>query len=221
MAAPVLYSMTSDPLAMRARLALLYAGVRCELREVDPAALPAELLALSHRGAVPLLRLADNKVLDDSLAIMHWAAAQRPELGLWPELRVRQQAIENLVRIIDGPFAEACHRYRHAPSGGRALDYRAEAEIVLAQLEARLARVGSLVGERETLADLAVLPFIHLFAEADRTWFDISPYRQLRAWLVRYRDNPRWLRCQEPAPLWWPGAEPYYLEPGGPRRASA
>jgi glutathione S-transferase len=222
-AVPILYSNTSDPLAMRARLALLCTGIRCELREVDPARKPAQLLALSRRGALPLLQLADDKLFDDSLAIMRWAAAMRPELGLWPELRVRQQAIENLVRIIDGPFAEASHRYGHPASfpGRHALDHRAEAEIFLAQLEARLARVGSLVGEHETLADLAILPFIHQFAEVDRTWFDISPYRQLRAWLARYRDNPHWQQCQQSFPLWQPGAEPRYLEPAGSRRASA
>lgn len=212
MTAAVLYSTTSCPHSARARLALLYARVRCELRDID---------APGAGSAVPSLQLPDGTRLDASLDIMRWAAARRPELQLWPDIPVRQQSIENLVRIIDGPFAEACELYRRSPQATGRRDYRAEAEIFIAQLEARLARMAYLVGDRETLADLAILPFIHQFAEADRTWFDISPYRRLRAWLLGYRDNPFWQQALCAAPAWREGAEPVYLELPRDRRASA
>lgn len=213
----VLYSNTSCPRSARARLALLYAKIHCELREVDPAHPPTGVTA------VPLLQLPNGKLIDDSLEIMQWAISRRPELKLWPEIRVRQQSIENLVRIVDGPFAEACAAYWQALRGGQRSRYdrRADAEIVLAQLEARLARMEYLVGDVETLADLAILPFIHQFAEADRTWFDVAPYRQLRAWLARYRDNPLWQLALRQLPLWRPDAEPVYLDASATRRASA
>jgi glutathione S-transferase len=212
-AVSVLYSNTSCPHSLRARLALLYARIHCELRDVALDDLPADV------NAVPLLQLPGGKLLDDSLSIMRWACARHPELGLWPDIRVRQQAIENLVRIIDGPFAEACGHYQTAQRVVRpgSRDFRAEAEIFLAQLEARLARMEYLVGDSETLADLAALPFVHQFAEVDRTWFDISPYRCLRSWLAGYRDNPAWQQALLPAPRWRPGAEPTYLGVGGHR----
>jgi glutathione S-transferase len=166
------------------------------------------------------LQLPNGKLIDDSFAIAQWACAHRPQLDLWPDIRVRQQSIENLVRIIDGPFAAALDGYRRA-SGARqnlvegrdAQGWRFEAEIFLAQLEARLARMGYLVGDRETLADIAVLPFIQQFADLDRTWFDISPYRQLRAWLLRYRDNANWQQATRPVARWQVGAQPIYLGP--------
>jgi len=187
----------------------------CELRAIDAGDLPAGLTAL------PCLWLGDASV-NDSLAIMRWALARRPDLPLWPEIRVRQQSIENLVRIVDGPFAEACDLYRRLPLPPRAghRDYRAEAEIFLAQLEARLARMSYLVGDSETVADLAILPFIHQFAEVDRTWFDVSPYRRLRAWLAGYRDNALWRQAQQDAPRWHADAQPTYLNAPA-RRASA
>lgn len=211
-----LYSRALCPHSQRARFALLRAQVPCELREIDPAAPPAGL-------STPLLLTPAGDRLEDSVHIMRWAAAQGPELQLWPEPRVRQQSIENLLRIIDGPFAEACELYRRVPQPGPTdrRDYRAEAEIFLAQLEARLARMPYLVGDRETLADLAILPFIQRFADIDRTWFDISPYRRLRAWLLGYRDDPLWQRAQWQAPFWHEEAGPTYLQEEGARRVSA
>lgn len=223
-AVSVLYSDGTDPHSLRARLMLLVAGLHCELREVDHATLPAAV------EAVPLLQLPSGKLLDDSFAIAQWAVTHRPALELWPRVRVRQQSIENLVRIIDGPFAAALTGYRTAmarqttagagplAAGPDAVAWRFEAEIFLAQLEARLARMSYLVGDTETLADLAVLPFIHCFAAADRTWFDVAPYRQLRAWLVRYRDHAGWQQALRTVPRWQAGAQPIYLHlPGGQR----
>lgn len=220
-AVSVLYSDGSEPHSLRARLLLLAAGLHCELREVDRSDLPPAV------DGVPLLQLPSGKLLDDSFAIAQWAVTHRPALALWPQVRVRQQSIENLVRIIDGPFAAALAGYRSSRSGQRtaplaagpdAVAWRFEAEIFLAQLEARLARMPYLVGDTETLADLAVLPFIHCFAAADRTWFDVSPYRQLRAWLVRYRDHAVWQQALRAVPRWRPGAQPVYLHLADDRR---
>lgn len=161
---------------------------------------------------LPLLQLP-GRLIENSLDITHWAVSRRPELGLWPESRVRQQSIENLIATTDGPFANASERYQHASglSPRNRQQCRNEAEIFLAQLEARVARMGYLVGAEETLADIAILPFIHIFAEVDRDWFDSSPYLALRIWLERYRNRALWLQCLEPIPLWKPGNEPFYL----------
>ncbi|HEY3698236.1 MAG TPA: glutathione S-transferase C-terminal domain-containing protein [Spongiibacteraceae bacterium] len=213
----VLYSSFSDPHSMRARFALLMAQIHCELREVDPTNLPTAV------SGVPLLQLPSGKLIDDSFAIAQWASARRPQLELWPSVRVRQQSIDNLVRIIDGPFASACRLYAAAVAARHphAANRRGDAEIFLAQLEARLARKAFLVGDEETLADVAVLPFIHYFAEIDRTWFDVSPYRQLRAWLMSYRDNSEWQQTLYCGPRWRADALPVYLDASSNRRALA
>ncbi len=213
----VLYSSFPDPHSMRARFALLRAGIHCELREVDPSNLPTAV------ANVPLLQLPSGKLVDDSFVIAQWASARRPQLALWPSVRVRQQSIENLVHIIDGPFVDACRLYANA-AGARhpqAPNRRGDAEIFLAQIEARLARKPYLVGDEETLADVAVLPFIHYFAEIDRAWFDVSPYRQIRTWLQGYRDNVEWQQTLHCGPRWRPDALPVFLEASANRRALA
>lgn len=211
MVVPVLYSSSHCAHSLRARLALLYARLRVEIREIDP---DNQLPAVT---SLPLLQLP-GRLIDNSADIMRWAISRRPELALWPESRVRQQSIDNLIDAIDGPFQSASLRYLNAAlriNGSRLqlleTNYRAEAEIFLAQLEARIARMGFLVGSEETLADIAVLPFVHIFAEVDRNWFDGSPYLALRQWLERYRHQALWQQCLEPIPLWQPGNEPFYL----------
>lgn len=215
MAIAVLYSCAPAPHSLRARLALLCAGLRSELREVDRADPPVPL------PAIPLLQLPSGKLLDNSVAILRWAMERRPELGLWPDSRVRQQSIENLILANDGPFADAIDNYREATKklARSPRDFRIEAEIFLAQLEARLARTGHLVGDSESLADIAILPFVHTFAEIDRGWFDSSPYLALRSWLNRYRNNPLWQQALQHYPRWYPGAEPRYLDTLGTQAA--
>jgi glutathione S-transferase len=71
----LLYSFRRCPYAMRARLALRYSGVPVRIVEVSLKAKPAEMLALSPKGTVPVLSV-DGEVIDESLAIMQWALAQ-------------------------------------------------------------------------------------------------------------------------------------------------
>ena len=66
----ILYSFRRCPYAMRARMAIAVSGVRVELREVVLRDKPAEMLALSPKGTVPVLLLSSGKVIDESLDIM-------------------------------------------------------------------------------------------------------------------------------------------------------
>ena len=55
MSEALLYSFRRCPYAMRARLALRYSGVAVRIIEVSLKAKPAEMLALSPKGTVPVL----------------------------------------------------------------------------------------------------------------------------------------------------------------------
>lgn len=63
---PILYSFRRCPYAIRARMAIAYASINLELREVSLANKPIEMLALSSKGTVPVLQLKD-RVIDESL----------------------------------------------------------------------------------------------------------------------------------------------------------
>ena len=60
----------------------LFAGLQVELREVTLKNKPAQMLAISPKGTVPVLRLADGAVIDESRDIMVWALEQQDPQGL-------------------------------------------------------------------------------------------------------------------------------------------
>ncbi len=55
MGRPILYSFRRCPYAMRARLAIVSAGIEVELREVVLRDKPAQLIAASPKATVPVL----------------------------------------------------------------------------------------------------------------------------------------------------------------------
>ncbi len=75
---PRLYSFRRCPYAMRARLGILFAGLTVELREIVLKNKPAQMLAVSPKGTVPVLELAEGDrserlVIEESREIVEWA----------------------------------------------------------------------------------------------------------------------------------------------------
>ena len=178
MAKPVLYSFRRCPYAMRARMALHISETPVEMREILLRDKPAEMLAASPKGTVPVLVLNDGTVIDESLDIMRWAlAANDPEgwlIGDDPEL----------LHTIDGPFKHHLDRYKYATRHSTdPAEHRAAAYAILAGLDTRLSKQPFLAGTRRTIADIATFPFIRQFANTDPDWFAAQPIPALRAWL--------------------------------------
>ena len=63
MSYPILYSFKRCPYAMRARMALHLAEIKCEIREIRLSNKPEQMLEVSPKGTVPILILED-KVID-------------------------------------------------------------------------------------------------------------------------------------------------------------
>ena len=191
-ALPVLYSFRRCPYAMRARLALQVSGLPYELREVVLKSKPAELLAASPKGTVPVLVLANGQVIDESLDIMRWALGQN-DPDDWLNVGSPDD-IEALIAGNDGGFKHALDRYKYPnryplESGNNAkafaLAQRLEAANWLAGFESRLHK-GWLDGPKPCLADMATLPFVRQFAHTDAAWFAAQPWPKLQAWLARF-----------------------------------
>ncbi|NYT67557.1 glutathione S-transferase [Pusillimonas noertemannii] len=73
-------------------------------------------------------------------------------------------------------------------------------------LEARLARGAYLFGERASLADMAIAPFVRQYAHVDREWFDAQPWPCLRAWLDAWMGSELLGRVMAKHRPWVPGA---------------
>ena len=203
---PILYSFRRCPYAMRARLALLVSGLVCELREVALRSKPAEMLAISPKGTVPVLQLPHGQVLEQSLDIMLWALGQHDPLG-WlaqdPEQLTRQMA---WIAACDGDFKAHLDRYkypnRYALADG--LADRAQGSVFLVALNTALQPSGYLAGSAWGLADAAIAPFVRQWAHTDAAWFDSQPWPDLQHWLQGFETSPAFARVMAKLPPWVP-----------------
>ena len=182
-----LYSFRRCPYAMRARMALRYSGVPVEIVEVSLKAKPAEMLAISPKGTVPVLD-ADGRVIDESLEIMRWALAQH-DPDDW--LLDGDSRIAELIEANDQGFKVHLNRYKYAeryPEQPMEI-YRAAGALFLQQLDELLTDRDYLLADHPCLADIALLPFVRQFAHVDREWFAQTPYVRLQAWLQRFLES--------------------------------
>lgn len=200
----ILYSFRRCPYAIRARLALAAAGWHpgedLELREVSLKAKPPELLAASAKTTVPVLVLPQGEVIEESLAIMHWALEQADPGGWLAGWGASDRVtIEALIHENDGPFKHHLDRFKYpdrypgvVSEPDRQAFHRQEALAILRRWNERLAAAGWLLGARASLADWALLPFVRQFRLADPERFDAEPeLAPLQGWLAR------WLQGQE------------------------
>ena len=178
---PILYSYRRCPYAMRARMALKYAGIEFEIREISLREKPQSMLKVSPKGTVPVLILTDGTVLEQSLDIMDWALQQQDVAGWLSDAA----AAAALIDENDGSFKLALDQYKYAVRFPEqpAEVYRMQGEIFLRKLELMLVETRFLSGDQVTLADIAIFPFIRQFASVDAAWFETAPYPKLRAWL--------------------------------------
>lgn len=181
---PVLYTTREQPHCLRARMALAYARIAHEWKEVVAEQSAEGAPPPDGDNGVPLLQLENGDRLGTSMEILHWAVLKHDPDG-WLEFEVDLlDAMHDLVRINDTSFAADLVRYRCADNGERAR-LRAECELFLEGLERRLGGSPYLFGDRASFADAAILPFVRTFAQVQPQWFAGAPYAGVRAWMGR------------------------------------
>jgi glutathione S-transferase len=211
---PILYSFRRCPYAIRARMALAYAEITYELREVSLKNKPKEMLEISPKGTTPVMQIFDAAqnfmVLEESLDIMCWALQQNDPLN-WGNLSNDDLEIANqLITTNDREFKQALDRYKYAnrfPEQSPEF-YRQQAEEFLKILERKLCdhsqSVNSqfLIGDRQTLVDVAVFPFVRQFAYVDIEWFNASSYLNLQRWLRWHESSVLFELVMQKFPVW-------------------
>ncbi len=206
-ATPILYSFRRCPYAMRARMALLASGHTCALREVVLRDKPAEMLEASPKATVPVLVIDNDRVIDESYAIMKWALGRNdPDGWLSPPVD-SVDAIDALVAENDGPFKENLDRYKYPTRYDDAdpIPHRTAGMAFIEKLEARLASSPFLFGDRWTLADAAIAPFVRQFANTDKDWFDAQDVPHVQTWLARILDASTFVDVMKKYPQWKTG----------------
>ena len=187
---PLLYTYRRCPYAMRARMALLQAGVAYQAHELTSLRdKPAEMLAVSPKGTVPVLLLPTGEVLEQSMDIMRWAFAQTDDLeGWWA--RAQTSVNQELWSVCDADFKRHLDRYKYPQRYSDALGAEHHASqavaVLLKPLEAQLKDQPQLGGATPCAADIGIFPFVRQFAAVNPKWFEALPLPAVKAWLAQW-----------------------------------
>lgn len=204
----ILYTFRRCPYAIRARMALYYAGVTVHIREILLKDKPQAMLKVSPKGTVPVLVMPDDRVIDESLEIMRWALAQA-DPDNWYTQNLQQQS-DLLIQMNDKEFKPILDSYKY-PQRSEKQDpfyYRKQAEPYLHTLNDQLSTSRYLISNTINIADVALFPFIRQFAMVDTQWFDNIPYPYLQAWLNRFITSDLFTAVMEKYAPWTGGVEP-------------
>ena len=197
----ILYSYRRCPYAMRARMALKYAGIEVEHREIELRNKPQSMLLASPKGTVPVLCM-DGLVLDQSLDIMHWAISQSdPDQWRSADDAIAQAWIEKN----DGPFKVLLDQYKY-PNRFPELDTEAVLneilQIMLLPMEQSLQVTQYLMGDQMTWVDVAIFPFIRQFSMVDLKKFDDLPIPAVKKWLAQLLESELFHSVMYKYPVW-------------------
>ncbi|WP_201611812.1 glutathione S-transferase [Psychrobacter submarinus] len=204
---PRLYSFRRCPYAMRARLALLFAELPVELREIVLKNKPSQMLAISPKGTVPVLQLPEGRVIEESREIMIWALEQNDKQGLLDAKLIKQA--NDLLDKNDHEFKHWLDHYKYAdryPEMSQA-EYQERGEVFLQSLEALLNKNAYLLGDSISIADIGIMPFVRQFAHVDRDVFYGLPYPKLQRWLQDWLEHPLFKQAMTKFDPWQEGDE--------------
>ena len=167
----------------------------------DGDTLTEEFGRLNPQRSTPVLELPDGRVLIESNAILWYLAAGTPLLPEDPfeQAEVCRWLIYEQSDVVPGIGGLRFRLVtgRLDPAGEAADERRATGREVLATLDRHLASRAFLVGDRYTIADVAVYAYAHL---AEETGFDTSGHPSFRAWLGRIEGQPGFVSDLAPYP---------------------
>lgn len=176
----------------RARLFLSLTGQKVDLVDVDLAAgehKKEPFLKLNSFGQVPVLVDGDT-VISDSNAILIYIAKKLGSDAWLPVDPIGSAKVQRWLSVAAGEVAYGPAAARLITVFGAGFDAEeviARAHGLLGHLDRELAGRDWLVGNRATLADIAVYSYV---ARAPEGNVDLSAYANVKAWLARVEQLP-------------------------------
>jgi glutathione S-transferase len=192
---PTLYDYLPSGNGYKVRLLLAQLGIPFELVQMDlekSATRTPEFLAKNPNGRIPCLRLDDGTHIWESNAIQWYLAEGTPFL---PSDRLeRAQVLQWMFfeQYSHEPYIAVVRAWHHfgllEQNRAQLADKVKGGYAALGVMEGRLRDRSWFVGDRYSIADIALYAYTHV---ADEGEFDLAPYPAVRAWLDRVRAQPK------------------------------
>ena len=209
---PILYSFKRCPYAMRARMALQLAGIKCEIREVRLNNKPDHMLEVSPKGTVPVLVLED-KVIDESNDIINWVLNDHRifEVNLNHE---QSNLTKDLIKLFDEKFKFHLDRYKYATryENSDKEHHRSKCLEMLVNLEKIVHDSNWIFGEEINKLDISIFPFIRQFRIANPEWFDSQEdINKIKKMLMSFLESELFKDIMHVYDVWQVNSEPVYF----------
>ena len=210
---PILYSFVRCPYAMRARMALQLANIKCEIREVRLNNKPEYMLAASPKGTVPILIL-EERVIDESIEIINWALIQDHNLFDDPINSKQMNLTNDLIKLFDENFKFHLDRYKYSTRYDNPNEelHRSKCLEILISLENIISDSHWIFGKTINKLDISILPFIRQFRIADSVWFDsLLEIKKVQKLLNQFLDSELFKTIMYKYDVWDDQNEPVYF----------
>lgn len=182
----------------KVKLLLTQLGLPFEWRETDPVKQDTrtpEFLALNPAGQVPLLQIKPEMVLAESNAILCYLA---DETQFWPSDRyARAQTLQWLFfeQYSHEPYiavARFISKYLPEDHPRRAdlSRLREKGYSALKVMEQHLSQREFFVGDRYSIADIALFAYTHVAADGG---FDLNAVPHVQKWIARIQQQPNFI----------------------------
>jgi glutathione S-transferase len=182
-------------------MALKYAGIQLEHREIEFRNKPQSMLLVSPKGTVPVLCL-DGLILDQSLDIMRWALEKSDPAG-WRD--VDQDASQEWIAKNDGPFKALLDQYKYPnrfPDLYQDDVLNSAVNLMLQPMEISLQSSKYLLGNKMSWVDVAIFPFVRQFAAVNPQQFEGLSFTSLEKWLNQHLESELFNSVMDKHPVW-------------------
>ncbi len=211
---PILYSFKRCPYAMRARMALKIANIKCEIREVRLNNKPKHMLNVSPKGTVPIL-IFEDRIIEESMEIIDWVLKEKNIFQ--DHLSSDEKNITaDSIKLFDTKFKNHLDRYKYSTryENINIELHRTECIKILIELEKHItsASVNWIFGNSPSKLDISILPFVRQFRIANPNWFDQqSEIKKVRKVLNNFIQSNLFKQIMHDYEVWNEGDRPVYF----------
>ena len=180
-------------------MALSASKTKIELREILLKDRPQSLYDISSKGTVPVLKVNDNHIIDESLQIMIWAISQS-KLN-W--IKVSPEDQYKLININDTDFKFWLNRYKYSEQFAEESFeyYQNKCKDILSSHDKILDYNKYFFSNNIQLADVAVFPLIRQCEHVDSNWFQ-NTFPNLNRWFHDIKSSDLFLSVMNKYDVW-------------------
>ena len=214
----ILYSFRRCPYAIRVRWALLICEIKVELREIDLKNKPIEFLNTSKTKTVPILIKKDGTAIEESLDIILWALSESKKKNIKDFYLpfFKEEEIFEIIQENDNEFKYHLDRFKYSTryQNNNEEFHFTKAIKTINKWNELLVENKYLTGEKPTIADWSVWPFVRQFklaceSQKREDYFQL----QIRKWLDYFENDKRFKDLMYKYELWKPNSRTNYFPP--------